>query len=143
MDTNIYNQNITILAMNRAAKWLRKKREGEGISYRTLGAAIGANHTTIVDAEEGKATIRTWIKLAEYFNESVLNVLHWAGEIKQPPSEQDVLKEIQDRLIIKIIETFPEDQREAVLSRMIAEVDYLYEMQKREKQSGAPGQRYS
>lgn len=139
MDKEIYNQNITILLMNRAARWLKQKR-GD-LSYRDLGDAIGVNHTTIAQAEEGKATIRTWIKLAEHFNESVLKVLHMAGEIKQPPDD-DVIKELQDKLIIKIVESFPEDQREAVLNRMLAEVDYLHEVQKRERQPGTASQRY-
>lgn len=131
MDVNIYDQNITILSMNEAGRWLKRMREGKGFSYRDLGKEVKVNHTTLAQAEEGRATVQTWIKLAEYFDESVLQVLYWAKKMKQPPSNNDVILEMQNRVMQKIIESFPEEQWDDIYGRLLQTIDFIDEHQKR------------
>ena len=131
MDVNVYNQNSKISLMNEAARWLKRMREGRGFSYRDLGKEVKINHTTLAQDEEGDATIQTWIKLAEYFNESVLQVLYWAKKIKQPPPENDIALEMQNRITQRIIELFPEDQWEDIYNRLLTAIELIDEHEKR------------
>ena len=118
--------------MNEAARWLKQMREREGVSLRQLAAAVGSSHQTISDAEtKGSATTDTWIKLAEHYQESLLRVLYWAKKLKKPPSDDDVVAELQDRLTVKMLDSFPKNERESVLKRLALEVEDIHEKRKR------------
>jgi len=72
--------------VNKASKWLTEKRGN--LSQRDLAKLVGLSHGTIANAESGDATAKTWIALANYFNEDSRQVLHWAG-LGDAPAERD------------------------------------------------------
>jgi DNA-binding XRE family transcriptional regulator len=83
----------------KASEWLRQKRGT--MSYRELGRLIGLTHTTIANAEDGNATEATWIRLAEYFEESPSKVLAMAGKTLTP-NDSDVQDEWVSKTAIKM-----------------------------------------
>lgn len=112
--------------MNTAAKWLKKMREEEKISLRKLGELSGLSHQTVSDAEtKGFGTTDTWIKLAEHFGESVLRVLYWAKKMKRPPTDDEVILELQNKITLVILEAFPKSEWETVLKHAATDVEYL------------------
>jgi transcriptional regulator with XRE-family HTH domain len=122
-----------------AAKWLKTKREAEGLSYRELGLKVDINHTTLSKAEnEGVGTTETWTRLAEHYGESVLRVLYWAGVMKYPPPDSDVATELLNKITHKILKGFPESEWENVLKHAINDVEWL---QGTKKQNGTPSKR--
>jgi transcriptional regulator with XRE-family HTH domain len=114
---------------NEAARWLKKRREGLNFSFRDLAKQVKLTHTTLSKAEEGEATTETWIKLADYFGESVLRVLYWAKKMKHPPSDDDVLLELQNRITVKILEALPQNEWENVLKHVVNDVEWLRQRQ--------------
>lgn len=102
--------------MNQAAQWLKAKR-GK-LSYRELGELVSLHHMTLANAEEGNATTDTWIVLAEHFNESVLNVLYWAGKLRRPPTKAELALEFQTRIAVNVVDNFSPDKHEYILRRL-------------------------
>lgn len=114
--------------MNKATEWLKSKRGDT--SFRELGAKTGLNHMTIAKAEEGEATTDTWIILAEYFKESVLKVLYWAGKLQSPPTQEELELEFHTQLANGVVKLYPPDQRANALRRLELEAEIENERNK-------------
>lgn len=120
-----YITNVTIFDVNKAALWLKEKREGRNLSFRELGEKVGLSHGTIANAEDGVATEKTWIMLAEFFKEDPQLVLFWAKKVDESPVPVDEWAE----KIYRRLERLPPELRD------IAEamIDVLYEKEKATK----------
>lgn len=114
--------------MNEAATWLKRKRGDT--SFRELGTKTGLNHMTIANAEDGNATAETWIVLAEYFRESALKVLYWAGKLQSPPTDEELEIEFQTKIANGIVKLFPPDQRGNALRRLELDAEIEHERTK-------------
>jgi len=139
MDVIIYNQKVTISGMsNEASKWLKKKRAEEDLSFRELGKLVGLSHTVVANAEQsGDGSVDTWARLAEHYGESVLMVLYWAKKMKHPPTEDDVVLELQNRITVTMLELFPKSEWPGVLKRLALEVEDIHERRKRNNEAQA------
>lgn len=82
----------------KAARWLIEQRKNARLSLRDLARETGLTHTTIGEAEKGKASFETWKKLAEYFREPINNVLTWAGYLSPAPSRDEIIARIEEDL---------------------------------------------
>lgn len=83
---------------NKAASWLREQRTARNLSMRELALQMGLTHTTISEAEQGKASPETWKKIAEYFREPVNVVLAWAGFLDSQPVKDELIDRIEEDL---------------------------------------------
>lgn len=83
---------------NQASAWLIEKRKAQNLSLRQLGTKTGLSHVTIANAEDGNATTDTWIRLAEYFDESPQVVLGWAEKVDAIPQADAWVLETQRKL---------------------------------------------
>ena len=59
---------------------------------------MGLSHGTIANAEEGDATVKTWIKLAEHFGEDPRQILHWAGLGDAPTLRDEYIVRVENKL---------------------------------------------
>lgn len=83
---------------SKAAAWLLEQRTSRNLSLRELAAETRLTHTTISDAEKGKASPETWKKLAEYFRTPVNTVLTWAGFLEAIPTKDELIDQIDNDL---------------------------------------------
>lgn len=79
----------------KAGKWLQEQRKRANFSLRDLARETGLTHTTISNAEHGEASFETWVKIAEYFQEPIMNVLTWADYLKPAPTRDDLIERIE------------------------------------------------
>ena len=130
---NIYNKIIRISVMNEAAQWLKEKRGR--LSFRDLAEDTGLSHMTLVKAETGDASADTWILLAEYFNESVLKVLWWAGKKKKPPTNEELQIETEGRIGDLLLSRFPPEEYDNIIRRLTLEAQLYHEKEASNKRS--------
>lgn len=83
---------------SKAAAWLLEQRTARNLSLRELARLTNLTHTTISDAEKGKASPETWKQLAEYFKTPPNLVLTWAGFLDALPSKDELILSIESDL---------------------------------------------
>lgn len=83
---------------SKAATWLVEQRTSRNLSLRELALETRLTHTTISDAEKGKASPETWKTLAEHFKTPPITVLQWAGFLEAIPTKDELIEQIENDL---------------------------------------------
>jgi transcriptional regulator with XRE-family HTH domain len=83
---------------NKAAAWLLEQRTSRNLSLRELALGTGLTHTTISDAEKGKASPETWKTLADHFKTPAITVLQWSGFLEAIPTKDELIDQIDKDL---------------------------------------------
>jgi len=83
---------------SKAATWLFEQRTSRNLSLRELALDTGLTHTTISDAERGKASPETWKTLAEHFKTPAITVLQWSGFLEAIPTKDQLIEQIDNDL---------------------------------------------
>jgi transcriptional regulator with XRE-family HTH domain len=83
---------------SKAAAWLLDQRTSRNLSLRELALETRLTHTTISDAEKGKASLETWKTLAEYFKTPAIPVPQWAGFLDAIPAKDELIDQIENDL---------------------------------------------
>ena len=83
---------------SKAASWLRDQRTSRNLSLRELAMETRLTHTTISDAEKGKASPETWKTLAEHFKTPAITVLQWAGFLEAISTKDELIDQIDNDL---------------------------------------------
>lgn len=81
---------------NKAATWLVEQRTSRNLSLRELALETRLTHTTISEAERGKASPETWKTLAEYFKTPVITVLQWSGFLEAIPTKDSLIDQVEN-----------------------------------------------
>jgi transcriptional regulator with XRE-family HTH domain len=105
---------------SKAAAWLVEQRTSRNLSPRELALETRLTHTTISDAEKGKASPETWKTLAEYFKTPAITVLQCAGFLVAIPTKDELIDQIDNdlslmspegrKVVAKLIRFFRENE---------------------------------